>query len=687
MYSEQLNTVLSRFNPQQVEAISKTDGPQLIIAGAGSGKTSVLTAKIAVLMENGVTPESILALTFTRKAAGEMKERLVNIEGETAKRIVMGTFHSVFIRFLRPYADCIGFPSNFTILDEDDSQKCLKHCIESVIAKGFPPEEERTIVQTDTINKLMKKYDTSEIGKRISILKNNLINPFIYNKHPALAEERQNDMIAGRPLFGEIYMTYCDTCFRTATFDFDDILLYTHAMMQKLPEVRKAIASQFRYILVDEYQDTNTAQYTILRYLTEDNNNICVVGDDSQSIYAFRGAKIENIFRFGRENAGCNTYKLETNYRSTSDIVNTANRLISHNQNRIKKTCVSAEDKKGRIFVRSIYNERAESYYIAAYIRNMIKDHPELSYKDFAILYRTRSQSRAIEEALVKKNVPFVVFSGASFFERKEVKDLLAYFRLAMNPHDDEAFLRVVNNPVRRVGQASVAKLREFADRFAVSLWKATELPEYEQAGIIPIAREGIKKFKTDILNCQEIARTQSAHAAASAILALTGFYESYMAVGDAENNDRANNLMEIIESVKSYEEDIQEENRLNAGTDECKQSNLIDYLSDIMLVSNADIKSKEDNAVSLMTVHCSKGLEFECVIIAGADQGIFPLQNDFYSDIEEERRLFYVALTRAKSNLLITTVESRASHGKRKKRKPSQFISEINYKIFKEPS
>lgn len=682
--SERLSALLARFNPQQHAAVMNTVGPELIIAGAGSGKTSVLTARIALLLEQGVMPERILALTFTKKAADEMCRRIVELEGDSARRLCMGTFHSVFIRLIRPYASRIGFPMNFTILDEEDSRNCIKRCIDEVVGVNRPPKETWSEAERKRYEEEDAKFKPKSIACGISNLKNDLVSP---NRHDEIMAEDEA-LMGGvseadrvqRERFSRIYHLYMRRCHNQGTMDFDDILFYMNLLLERYPDIRRDIASMFDYIMVDEYQDTNVAQYQVLRYLSETNRNVCVVGDDSQSIYAFRGAKIQNILRFEREYVGCRLFKLETNYRSTKTIVTVANRLIENNQRRIPKTCVAANaETEGSIRFNALENENAEADFIATSIANKLADPKcNLSYRDFAVLYRTNSQSRALEDALMKKGIPYMIYSGVSFFERTEVKDLMAYFRLAVNPHDDEAMRRVINKPGRGIGPKAVANITGFADYMGVTLWKAVTLPEIETIGLSPAALRGVMKLRESIGFCIACASSQTAYEAANHILDMTGFYSAYANDKSEESQSRADNLRELIDSVKTYEDDL---NKLNESLpDESKKvSSLIDFIQNVMLLSNADTSSDDGNVVSLMTVHCSKGLEFDTVAVAGLEKSLFPLDIDKTPDsIEEERRLFYVAITRAKTDLMLTMANTRMKFGKRTDREPSQFIREL---------
>ncbi len=665
---------LQRFNPAQREAVENTEGPMLVIAGAGSGKTSVLTSRIALLMSRGVKPERILALTFTKKAAEEMRERIISMTGPDARRICMGTFHSVFIRFLRPWAEHINFPANFTVLDEDDSLNCLKRCIDEVIAPGRPPKETWTKEDEDRYKEEDKHYKPKTIRDIISHCKNELITPETYlaNRSRLLEDQR-----AQRPLTGEIFRHYRDVCHRMCMMDFDDILLYTDMLLANSPQARGVLSGSFDYILVDEYQDTNRAQYAILKKLTWWNKNLCVVGDDSQSIYAFRGAKIENILNFQKEYAGCRIVKLEQNYRSTRNIVAAANNLISHNSNRIEKVCFADTGKGEDIKLTSSENEKEEARYIASKILEYHRT-GQTAWKDFAVLFRTNAQSRAIEEAFVKARIPYTIYSGTAFFNRMEIKDLMAYFKLAVNPHDNESFARVVNKPARGFGETMQKRLFDIAAYWKMSLWDTANDPNISFCNFPPKALAGLKRFVQDIRDCMDTVQNDGAYAAAKWISDCTGFHEDYLKEKDGESLQRANNLRELIDSVRSYEEDVETANA-DLPEDQRETPTLAGFLQNALLLSNADTGEEGQDKVSIMTVHCSKGTEFDTVFIAGVEDNLFP--SDMArseSDVEEERRLFYVALTRAKRKLHLTRAKERMRFGKREKTSISRFVREV---------
>ncbi len=669
-----LQQSIEKLNPAQKEAVLTDKGPMLIIAGAGSGKTSVLTTRIARLMSTGVPPERILALTFTKKAAEEMRSRIISMEGESARRITMGTFHSVFIRFLRPNASRLNFPESFTILDEDDALSCLKRVIEETVAKGWPEKERWSEEMKKEFKSRMTTYSPKLVRDVISACKNDLVTVEAYCSD---ANRIEADKASGRPLLGEIYRRYRDTCHRMCVMDFDDILLYTDMLLANNPDVLGVIAGAYDHILVDEYQDTNKAQYSILKRLTWLNKNICVVGDDSQSIYAFRGAKIENIFNFEKDYPGCKVVKLENNYRSCRNIVLAANNLISHNDERIPKVCFTDKEKGCPIVIKSTYNEKEEAQYVADSIAERHGGNGH-SYRDFAVLFRTNAQSRAIEDALIKRRIPYVVYSGTAFFERAEVKDMMAYLKLSVNPHDDESFRRVANRPTRGLGDSAIRKIADVARAWNTSLWTTVNHPQFPFLGFPPKMTAAVEAFRTLLWKAIRIASEQPAYAAASAISDLCGLEEQLKAQGDEESLQRADNIRELVDAVRSYEEDNEAR---NATLDEESKepSTVAGFIQNAMLLSNADTDDGTDDKVSLMTVHSAKGLEFDTVFITGLEEGLFPLSIEKTAfEREEERRLFYVAMTRAKNELILARAEKRMKFGQRLDTRPSVFLSEL---------
>ncbi|MBQ9410717.1 MAG: UvrD-helicase domain-containing protein, partial [Bacteroidales bacterium] len=624
-------------------AVECLEGPMLIVAGAGSGKTRVLTSRIAYLIDNGVPPERILALTFTKKAAGEMKDRIGLMVGERkARRIWMGTFHSVFIRFLRDYASVIEFPPTFTIYDQTDSVSAVKTCIKQ-------------------LNLDDKIYKPREVLSRISKAKNDLITPTPYAN--GAGGYKESDIHQKKPEIYRIYSAYCALCKQSGVMDFDDILLYMNILLKRSPEALADISGRFDHILVDEYQDTNQAQYLILKKLAAGHRNICVVGDDSQSIYGFRGAQIQNILNFRNDFPGARLFRLERNYRSTQNIVNAANTLIARNEGRIPKECVSMGDKGEPIHLVRTFTEQEEAAQTASSILHRIRT-DGAEYQDFAILYRTNAQSRALEEQLRRRNIPYMVYSGNSFFERAEVKDMMAYFKLAVNPSDDESFKRIVNKPARGIGNTSLNTLIDEARAAGVSLFQAasaTSNPKFST-------------FCAIILRARE--RLSDAYDAAMSLAQESGLYLFYKADTSVEGQSRFANLEELLNSVKLFMEDAAEE-----AVDEAPRTDLSAYLENVSLLSNVDVSDEDSaNKVALMTVHTAKGLEFPYVYIAGMEENLFPSGGWLLTpqDLEEERRLFYVALTRAKRVVTVSFAQTRMRNGKHESNSPSRFLREI---------
>ena len=672
---DQVCVVFEELNAEQKEAVSCVDGPVLIVAGAGSGKTRVLTSRVALLLEKGVEPSRVMALTFTKKAATEMKERIARIVGKRkAWRIVMGTFHSIFIRFLREYADFLGYPPSFTIYDQGDSVSAIKACIKEL--------------QLDD-----KVYKPKEVQSRISLAKNNLITAAAYRNN---AQAVTNDTHARKPRICDIYTRYADKCKRSGVMDFDDILLNMNILFRDNPVARESIASRFDYLLVDEYQDTNFAQYLILKKLAAPHRNICVVGDDSQSIYAFRGAKIENILNFKKDYPDCRIFRLEHNYRSTANIVNAANSLIAKNENRIPKTCMAVGEDGEKIHLLSAFTEQEEALLIASrIIETMRREHAR--YQDFAILYRTNSQSRALEEAFRKRNLPYAVYSGNSFFERAEVKDMMAYLKLAVNVDDDESFKRVVNKPARGIGETSLRTLTELARAEGKSLFKAAYSENSETFGLKPAALGRIRTF------CELIARyaakigVTGAHEVAVGLSDASGLYAFYKGDNSIEGQSRASNVEELLNSVAQFEEDRREEYRIEHAAEsqeaelpETPVVTLPEFLEDISLLTAVDLQDEEDSAnkIALMTVHSAKGLEFPYVFVTGLEENLFPSSGMLASpsDIEEERRLFYVAITRAEKAVCLSYAQTRMRNGKHESNSPSRFIREIDSRYLENP-
>jgi DNA helicase II / ATP-dependent DNA helicase PcrA len=641
-------------NPVQQKAVLNIKGPSLIIAGAGSGKTRVLTYRVAYLLSKKIHPSSILALTFTNKAANEMKERIKGMMGE--KRAVdlwMGTFHSVFAKILRYEAPLLRFNSNFTIFDQTDSRNLIKKII-----KDF---------RLDT-----KEYPPKEIQARISMAKNNLMTFQAYKKdHELIKEDRKRH----RGDFIRIYETYAVTCKKNNVMDFDDLLLFTNILFKKHPDILAKYQDKFRYILVDEYQDTNFAQYLILKYLAKAHHNICVVGDDSQSIYAFRGAKIENILNFQKDYPGCKVTKLEQNYRSTKTIVNAANSLIAKNRKRIEKKVFSKNTNGNKILLAQTSNDTEEAFFIADEIE---KSHKEMntSLDEMAVLYRTNAQSRQLEEALRKKDIPHRIYAGLSFYQRKEIKDTVAYFRLVVNSSDEEALVRIINYPSRKIGAKTIEKIQQYANAKNISLWQAMKDIHNPQIMVNNPTKQRIAEFVKLIKRLKKSAEEEDAFKAGEMIIKSSGIYGELKADRSAEGTSRFQNIEELLNSIQEY-------------IDKKKVDNpnvfipLSDYLENIALLSTQDTGGDDDKVpkVNLMTIHAAKGLEFDVVFIAGAEEGLFPGIFSTFNpdDIEEERRLFYVALTRARTKLVITYASMRYKFGEVSFPNPSRFISDID--------
>lgn len=674
------SAILEGLNSEQKQAVSCVDGPVLIVAGAGSGKTRVLTSRIAYILERGEDPSGILALTFTKKAASEMKERIAMMVGERkARRLWMGTFHSVFIRFLREYSESLGYPQAFTIYDTSDSQSAIKTCLKEL--------------QLDE-----KVYKPKDVLSRISMAKNNLVTAAAYSRN---ATAIQNDAAAKKPKIHEIYRLYDAKCRQAGVMDFDDILLNMNILLRDNHEALESIAGRFHHIMVDEYQDTNLAQYLILKKLASFHRNLCVVGDDSQSIYAFRGAKIENILNFQKDYPDNRTFRLEQNYRSTQTIVDAANSVIAKNSARIPKKCFSAGDVGEKIKLIQAYTEQEEALLIAAGIVSRVQyDHAQ--YQDFAILYRTNSQSRALEEALRKRNLPYMIYSGNSFYERMEVKDMMAYLKLAVNPNDDESFKRVVNKPARGIGDTSMAALVAAATEKGCSLLKAAFLDDLERYGLKQAAIGKIRAFAQMMAGYAAKVETEDAHRIATSLSDASGLYLSYKQDTSIESQARAANIEELMNGVKSYVEerhneyfeDMQAEGTIEDGAEMSEGDfpvvTLSDYLENVSLLSAVDVEDGEDvnNKISMMTVHSSKGLEYPYVYIVGLEENIFPSGGMLASEseIEEERRLFYVAVTRAKKAVSFSFAATRMRNGKHESNRPSRFVREVDRQYIENP-
>ena len=673
-----VNTVLEGLNSEQRRAVECVEGPVLIVAGAGSGKTRVLTSRIANILEKGCEAERILALTFTKKAAGEMKERIASmVGGRKASRLVMGTFHSVFIRFLREYSESIGYPKSFTIYDTSDSVSAIKTCVKE-------------------LNLDEKLYKPKEMLGRISREKNDLVTPEAYKADP---NRMMADVHARKPKVCDIFSLYVKKCMQSGVMDFDDILTNTYRLLCVNKDALDEISGRFSYILVDEYQDTNFAQYAILKQLCCRHHNICVVGDDSQSIYAFRGAKVENILNFRKDYPECRTFRLERNYRSTAMIVNAANSVIARNSRRIPKDCYAVGDEGEKIHILSSYSEQEEAVQIVSCIMDKMREE-KAQYQYFAILYRTNSQSRALEEALRKRNIPYMIYSGNSFFERAEIKDMMAYFKLVVNTNDDESFKRVVNKPARGIGDTSMDALMNAAKANGTPLFKTVFSENLADFGLKSPAIAKLRTFCAMIEGLAAKVRNTDALKLSQEIADVSGLYMSFKMDTSIEGQSRASNIEELMNSVASFVED--RENEAVAEFEQGEEGlaadsgfeppvvHLDEFLEGISLLSNVDLADEEDtnNKVALMTVHSAKGLEFPHVFISGLEENLFP-SGDFMvspSEIEEERRLFYVALTRAKKSVTLSYAHSRMRNGTKNDCSPSRFLREIDAKYLFNP-
>ncbi len=649
-----VSTILDQLNESQRQAVENTEGPVMVIAGAGSGKTRVLTFRIAYLMQKGVDPFNILSLTFTNKAAKEMKDRISRFVGhQEAKNLWMGTFHSVFARILRVEAPLLGYPTNFTIYDADDSVKLVGNVIKEM--------------QLDK-----EIYKAKQIFGRISSLKNNLITPKGYQKFPELIEA---DHAAKIPMFGDIYKQYTDRCFRSGAMDFDDLLLKTNEILTRFPEVLAKYQNRFKYILVDEYQDTNHSQYLIVKSLASRFENLCVVGDDAQSIYAFRGANIRNILNFQSDYPSAKMFKLEQNYRSTKNIVNAANSIIKKNKEQLQKDVWTANPSGDKVQIRKLVSETDEANFVAQTVFDA-QANQNLPFSDFAVLYRTNAQSRAFEDAFRRRNMPYRIFGGLSFYQRKEIKDLLAYVRLAVNPNDEEAFRRVINYPIRGIGQTTIDKLTILANTEQKSLAEiASQIYFYgNAAGIQKGTQQKIEEFATRIQSYQALLQQQDAFEVATYIAKTSGLLTELSADKTPEGISRYENIQELLNGIQEFVESAKQEDGADAS--------LATYLQDVALVSSTDDSNDPDtNKISLMTIHLAKGLEFPYVFVVGMEEGLFPsmMSMGSRSDLEEERRLFYVALTRAERMAYLTYALVRHRWGKVVDGEPSRFLDELD--------
>ncbi len=647
---------LKLLNEPQRQAVLNTEGPMMVIAGAGSGKTRVLTYRIAHLMKNGVDAFSILSLTFTNKAAAEMKDRIAKVVGESESRnLWMGTFHSVFAKILRIEGHALGYPANFTIYDAEDARKVIT-----------------TLIKEKHLDKEI--YKPKSVANRISSYKNNLITPKGYLKR---ADLQELDASAKMPEMGALYADYCDRCFRAGAMDFDDLLLKTNELLYRFPDVLAKYQDRFRYIMVDEYQDTNHSQYLIVKALASRFENVCVVGDDAQSIYAFRGANIRNILNFQKDYPQTKTFKLEQNYRSSDNIVQAANSIIKHNQDQIEKNVWTQNDGGEKITVHKAISDSDEGNYVAQRIFEAQAQNNS-AWNDFAILYRTNAQSRSFEDALRKKNIPYRIYGGLSFYQRKEIKDLLAYVRLAINPQDEEAFKRVINYPARGIGATTMDKLAIAANNANTNIWGiASNIEMYPAANINKPTMAKIRDFVTMIQGYQAMLENHSAFDVATHIAKTSKLVISLGEDKTPEGINRYENVQELLNAIQDFTEQQQQLEDGDAG--------LPAFLADVALLTDADRDDPNDmNKVNLMTIHLAKGLEFPTVFVVGMEESLFPNMMSMGSraDLEEERRLFYVALTRAETNAYLTYAHVRYRWGKLVDCEPSRFIEEIDDKF-----
>lgn len=644
---------LEGLNPAQREAVMATEGPALIIAAAGSGKTRVLTMRIVHLLKQGVPPWNILALTFTNKAAREMQARIAGMVDEiTARQLWMGTFHSKFMRILSMESDKLGYPKTFTVYDTSDTKNLLA-----------------TIIKEQNLDK--NTYKVSDVMRRISWAKNNLITPQGYAANAQLVGY---DRQARKPEMAHIYALYAQRCFRASAMDFDDLLVNTNILFRDYPEVLAKYQEKFHYILVDEYQDTNYSQYLIVKKLAATRQNVCVVGDDAQSIYSFRGAKIENILNFRNDYPNYRLFKLEQNYRSTKTIVNAANSVIAKNQRQIQKVAFSANDEGEKVKIIEAYNDHEEGLMVANTISEIChRDH--VAYSRFAVLYRINAQSRIFEEALRKRNIPYRVYGSLSFYQRKEIKNILAYFRLAVNPHDDESLKRIVNFPPRGIGETTVEHLERESNSKNHSIWSTIENLHQVNPGVKPAALKKLVDFHGLISRFRSIIFTDDAYETARTIVVESGMLYDFKSDNSIEGISRLQNLEELLNGIKEYVDSQRREGITEALS-------LADYLANVSLLTDADTDKPEDkDKVSVMTIHSAKGLEFDYVFIAGVEEDLFPsrLSVGIPDEIEEERRLFYVALTRAAKLATISHAQIRYKWGNLTHCAPSRFIKEID--------
>lgn len=650
-----MKDLLSQLNQEQRSAVTYNDGPQLVIAGAGSGKTRVLTYKIAYLVQQGMKPWSILALTFTNKAANEMKQRIAQLIGqETARYIQMGTFHSIFSRILRIEADAIGYTSGFTIYDESDSRSLLKSIIKEM---GLDD----------------KVYRPAGVHAIISKAKNQLIMPRDYSSRSELMNRDRNSRM---PELHSVYEAYVQRCRKANAMDFDDLLVLTHQLLKEHEDIRQKYCQRFQYVLVDEYQDTNYAQQCIVWLLTKEHRHICVVGDDAQSIYGFRGANIDNILDFQQIYEGSRLFKLQQNYRSTQRIVQAANSLIKHNERQIPKDVFSENDEGEKIIFKPVYSDKEEAFVVCKDIKRIAKQ-DNAPYSDFAILYRTNAQSRSFEEEMRKQNIPYRIYGGLSFYQRKEIKDIIAYFRLVVNPDDEEAFKRIINYPTRGIGNVTIQKIADSARNHAVSFWQVISDPAQYLQELNQGTLGKINRFKELIEGYILKASDTDVYQLGNEIMKTSGFIADIYSNSDPEGLARQENVEELLAGMKDFCESKKEEGREN-------EIYLTDYLQEVALLTDLDSDDGEGSRVSLMTVHAAKGLEFPTVFIVGLEENIFPspLSMGSMREMEEERRLLYVAITRAEKHCIMTSAKNRWRFGKMEFDTPSRFIKDIDPKL-----
>ena len=645
--------LLNDLNDAQRAAVEYIDGPSLVIAGAGSGKTRVLTYKIAYLLSQGMKPWSIMALTFTNKAAREMKERIGKLVGDDlAQHLYMGTFHSIFSRILRAEAEHIGFNNNFTIYDESDSRSLLKAIIKEMALDD-------------------KTYKPAAVHARISMAKNNLVTAEAYDSDPAILEQNKR---AKMPAIGKIYVAYVQRCRQANAMDFDDLLMLTFQLFRDHEEIRQKYAGRFDYILVDEYQDTNHVQMSIVMQLCKEKMRICAVGDDSQSIYSFRGANIDNILNYQKQLPGTQLFKLEQNYRSTQTIVEAANSLIHHNRNQIQKEVFSKNDKGEKIQYKPAYSDKEEALIVAKNIQR-IKRQDDCGYDQFAILYRTNAQSRSFEEEFRKQGIPYRIYGGLSFYQRKEIKDIIAYFRLVANPDDEEAFKRIINYPARGIGATTVMKIADCAHQNQVSFWEVIGNIEHYGLNVNKGTQTKLENFRLLISSFIDRSHTLDVYELGDAIIRESRISEDIMSGKNADDLARQENLEEFLSGMQTFVAGRQEEGRMD-------EAYLTDYLQDVALLTDADSEGEKDEPrVSLMTIHAAKGLEFATVFVVGLEENIFPspLAAVSVRELEEERRLLYVAITRAEKHCILTNAKNRFRYGKMEFDNPSRFIDEID--------